>query len=178
VKWSLSKHARPPNPTNLDVHYQLPEEGLWNTYLRSEDTMIMPLVDTTSITAPDEPIGPRKLINNEAADEENFRSLLDMPKLDAAPSPNTKPVRSSNLIRKLRWANIGWFYHWGTKQYDFTRGKAEIDDRLRAICRKAVASVNWASVFTSPLRWGEKGEEWQTWDESYGTYLSSSQILC
>jgi len=77
------------------------------------------------------------------------------------------------MIYKLRWANIGWYYHWGTKQYDFTRGKGEVDDLLRGICKKAVGSVDWGKVFNEG--WGEEdGErEWEKWNETYGQILSS-----
>jgi len=75
----------------------------------------------------------------------------------------------SSLIRKLRWANIGWFYHWGTKQYDFTRGKVKIDDELRSVCKEAVRTVDWKQVHGSHDEdWGGSGPDWDTWDSTYG----------
>ena len=79
------------------------------------------------------------------------------------------------LFRSLRWANIGWFYNWGTKKYEFDRGKIEIGEPIRSICKEIVSSVEWSSVFSSesvPLNeyfdWGETGPDWRRWDSTYG----------
>ncbi|KAJ7632537.1 hypothetical protein FB45DRAFT_912725 [Roridomyces roridus] len=145
VQWSLADHARQPNETNLDIHYVLPEDGLWN------------------------PSGPRKLINNTPATLENFSELSATPKLPSAPSGTAQPTLASALIRKLRWANIGWSYHWGTKQYDFAKGKVKVDESLAEVCRKAVNAVDWKQVYgpTDASDWGESGPGWQTWDQDY-----------
>ena len=172
MRWALSDHARCPNETNLDTHYILPTNGLWNEYLRVrkgeiEDVEITPRAALQSSTpgteatpeaassasareAPQvqaEPPGPRKLISNEPASPENYTSLARTPKLPAPPSQTLRPVPTSSLIPKLRWANIGWYYHWGTKQYDFTRGPGEIAGLVRGVCRRAVEQIPWEKVF-------------------------------
>ncbi|KAJ7285931.1 hypothetical protein C8J57DRAFT_1663405 [Mycena rebaudengoi] len=119
-----------PTETNLDIHYVLPEEGLWT---------------------------------------DNFLALSATPKPPSAPSPTAQPIRASALLCKLRWANIGWYYHWGTKQYDFTKGKGKIDDLLRDVCQSAVNAVDWNQVYgpDDTSDWGDAGPEWMTWSENY-----------
>ncbi|TBU29048.1 hypothetical protein BD311DRAFT_662034 [Dichomitus squalens] len=189
VRWALRDHARLPNETNLDTHYVLPPEGLWNQYLRvrkgeCEDAEILPraFLQPTSATASDasaaqpkaadaEPPGPRKLVANEAASPGNYKSLANTPKLPAAPSQSVRPILTSSLVPKLRWANIGWYYHWGTKQYDFSRGPGEIADLVRGVCRRAVEQIPWEEVFGDgvgdEMDWGETGPDWAYWKETY-----------
>ncbi|KAF8902083.1 hypothetical protein CPB84DRAFT_1729251 [Gymnopilus junonius] len=172
VRWSLSRHARKPNDTNLDVHYELPEEGLWNSWLKArtdpdKDILVQP---KASVSQPLQsfPVGPRQLVNNEPASLETFKTISATPKPPAAPSPTAQPTPVSSLVHKMRWANIGWFYHWGTKQYDFTKGKGIIDPELKSVCDDAVKSVNWERVHgTSSADWGPHGPDWQTWDQTY-----------
>ena len=193
MRWALSEHARCPNETNLDTHYVLPPRGLWNEYLRVrkgeiEDVEITPRAALQSSTpgavAPPnaasscekaevqaEPPGPRKLISNEPASPENYASLARTPKLPAPPSQTLRPVPTSSLIPKLRWANIGWYYHWGTKQYDFTRGPGEIAGLVRGVCRRAVEQIPWEKVFPAGKTeegWGDGGPDWMHWKETYG----------
>ena len=178
IQWSLTGQARSPNPTNLDAHYLLPEEGLWNTYVKSKhgaflDEIIQPRTFSSAENAP-EPPGPRKLIANTPMSSDNFHSVSSSPKTPPTPSTTLPPAPCSALIRKLRWANIGWYYHWGTKQYDFTKGKADINLKIRNVCKNAVESINWEDVFggSNDLNWGDEGPDWHNWTDSYGDYIS------
>ena len=178
VRWSLKDHARHPNETNLDTHYILPEEGLWNAHLRStEPRLDVPDVQPKA-SAPDIDLsafmpsvaGPRQMISNVAASKDNVGSLT----LNAAaqppmaPSPTTAATSPSKLLPKLRWANIGWFYHWGTKQYDFTRGKIDVAPGIKSLCQSIVRGVDWKRVF-GDLHLESDAEDWKTWPETYGT---------
>ncbi|KAI0031696.1 hypothetical protein K488DRAFT_51500 [Vararia minispora EC-137] len=172
VRWALHDHARPPNVNNLDTHYVLPPEGLWNSYISSPDLVIHPVASSSGrsheiVVA--EPAGPRTLISNPPASPASFSSLASEPKPLAAPSTTVLPLSTSALLPKLRWANIGWFYHWGTKQYDFTRGKEPVDPRVRQVCQNAVSAVPWEVVFESDEAegWGEDEPDWKRWDETY-----------
>ncbi|KAJ6596809.1 hypothetical protein DFH09DRAFT_1132793 [Mycena vulgaris] len=174
VRWSLVDHARHPNETNLDIHYILPKEGLWNVSERgrgdpSQDICVQPRASTSELPATEETSGPRQLVNNTPATPDNFSALSATPKPPSAPSTTVPPMPASALMRKLRWANIGWYYHWGTKQYDFTKGKGKVDDVLADVCRHAVNSVDWAQVYgpSDTADWGESGPEWKTWSEDY-----------
>ncbi|RDB21008.1 Alpha-ketoglutarate-dependent dioxygenase alkB [Hypsizygus marmoreus] len=172
VRWSLSDQARFPNETNLDVHYVLPEQGVWNTWLNSrddpaKDVLVIPKATADTLGA-QEPPGPRQLINNTPANAANFSSISSTPKPPQAPSATIKPTLSSALVPKLRWANIGWYYHWGTKQYDFAKGKGAIHPCIRDICRDAVAAVDWRQVYgDTKADLGDTEPDWTTWNETY-----------
>lgn len=183
IQWSLTGQARNPNPTNLDAHYLLPDEGLWNAYAKSRkgdflDETVQPRTFSSTENTP-EPPGPRKLIANQSVSPSNFHTVSSSPKTPPTPSTTLTSAPCSALIRKLRWANIGWYYHWGTKQYDFTRGKADINPEIRNVCKKAVESINWEDVFgvSSDLTWGEDGPDWRNWTNSYGNYISLHQRI-
>ncbi len=76
IRWSLSSQARHPNPTNLDTHYFLPEEGLWNAH---QDLIVQPRpADPSS-----ESTGPRQLVNNTPASSDNFKTMVETPKTSA-----------------------------------------------------------------------------------------------
>ncbi|KAI0637376.1 hypothetical protein C8Q77DRAFT_1097243 [Trametes polyzona] len=181
LRWALSEQAKHPNETNLDTHYVLPREGLWNQYKKSrsgdcEDVEILPRAAVhppgPSRETSAEPPGPRKLISNEPASPENYVALASTPKPPAPPSDTLRPVPTSALIPRLRWANIGWYYHWGTKQYDFSRGPGEISPFVRGICKSVVQSIPWEQVFgkaeaINSADWGEGGPDWMDWNETY-----------
>ncbi|KAF8212331.1 hypothetical protein K438DRAFT_1806362 [Mycena galopus ATCC 62051] len=176
VRWSLADHARHPNETNLDIHYLLPEEGLWTVCERargdpSQDISVQPRASTSELrpTAVKEAPGPRQLVNNTPATPDNFVELYATPKPPSSPSTTAQPTPASALLPKLRWANIGWFYHWSTKQYDFTKGKGTIDAVLADVCRSAVNAVDWDQVYdpSDTSDWGESGPDWKTWNQDY-----------
>ncbi|OSC97606.1 hypothetical protein PYCCODRAFT_1398385 [Trametes coccinea BRFM310] len=184
VRWALSEQAKHPNETNLDTHYILPPRGLWNQYLKvrkgeCEDIEILPRATAQPPTRPDtpdaaqtEPPGPRQLVSNEPASPANYATLLSTPKPPAPPSPSVRPVSTTALVPRLRWANIGWYYHWGTKQYDFTRGPGEISRLVRELCKGIVRSIPWQRVFgeaqsTEGMDWGQSGPDWPDWNDSY-----------
>jgi alkylated DNA repair protein alkB family protein 1 len=125
--------------------------------------------DATASTAKTDKPSRRELIANEAASPTSFASLAATPKLPAPPSTSLVPVSARGLIKKLRWANIGWYYHWGTKQYDFTRPKVLVDGQVSQYCKRAVKGVDWAKVFDgSEGVWPEDDKGWQDWVETYG----------
>lgn len=177
VQWSLCDQARYPNETNLDIHYLLPQEGIWNTYLRSrsdpsKDALIHPKASKSVLV--DQPIpGPRQLINNTPATPDTFTLISSAPKPPQLPSPTAQPALSSALLHKMRWANIGWYYHWGTKQYDFTKGKGTVDITVGDLCKSAVATVDWGQLYSgTDNEWGDAGPEWEAWNETYGALIS------
>jgi len=174
----LRDHARHPNETNLDTHYDLPVEGLWRAYeslaTSSLDVQQLVLPKAPSDNAISEPPGPRQLISNAAAGPSNYQELSSEPKPPAAPSTSASPTKIQDLIPKLRWANIGWHYHWGTKQYDFSRGKIPVDPVVSELCKEIVRSIPWEGVFTSQdgeatsSECGDGGSDWHEWEDSYG----------
>ncbi|KZT24117.1 hypothetical protein NEOLEDRAFT_1163471 [Neolentinus lepideus HHB14362 ss-1] len=178
IQWSLRDHARNPNETNLDTHYIVPQDGIWNAFIRSqqpdgEDEMIHPQASSSSPPESCEALqpGPRKLISNDPASPDNFQTIATSPKVPAPPSNTVSPAPASALVHKLRWANIGWSYHWGSKQYDFSKEKVEVDPTLRGLCRRIVKSIEWTDVFrggeATEADWGPEGPDWMHWKETY-----------
>ncbi|KAF8628479.1 hypothetical protein AX15_003990 [Amanita polypyramis BW_CC] len=165
IRWVLCNHIRD-NETNLHTHYHIPQEGLWNAHLNSRfHSLVQP---KASPSHPRPSSGPRQLVNNTAATPETFDLILSAPKPPQAPSPTLNPASASALMYKLRWANIGWFYHWGSKQYDFTRPRAPVDNIIGDLCRGAVELIDWHRVFQDlECEWGEERPSWKTWDETY-----------
>lgn len=163
----------------MDTHYILPEDGLWNAWTAarvdsSHDFLVQPKAAIKPPAVAPVPSGPRQLVNNEAASPETFETISTTPKPAQEPSPTVQPCLLSSLLYKLRWANIGWFYHWGTKQYDFTKGKGTIDERLRYVCLEAVRTIDWAEVHgVNDGDWGPNGPDWDTWDQTYGMAQAS-----
>ena len=184
IRWSLDEHARPPNETNLDAHYFLPPSGLWSTYLHSSEAIIQPRASSLVTSPPPVASGPRQLISNTPASPATFSLLRSTPRPPPAPSIHAQPLSAAELIPRLRWANIGWSYHWGTKLYDFTREVQPVGEPFRRICIEVVHGISWHDVFggsdvESLGGWGDDGPDWQAWEETYGQYseLSSSAFV-
>jgi alkylated DNA repair protein alkB family protein 1 len=176
IKWSLCEHARHPNETNLDAHYFLPPSGLWATFLHSPGTIIQPRAPSLSTSLLPDPPGPRHLISNTPASPATFSLLRSTPKPPPAPSARVQPLSAAELLPRLRWANIGWSYHWGAKQYDFAREVQPVNELFRRVCVEVVRSVHWGDIFGLPGAelldgWGDDGPDWQSWEETYGEYL-------
>ncbi|KAG9318878.1 hypothetical protein JVU11DRAFT_985 [Chiua virens] len=166
VRWSLRDHARHPNETNLDAHYVIPPDGIWNSHLQSRALIrTKASLASTPLTPPSS--GPRQLIYNDPASVDNFASLQSLPKPPPEPSTTVTDRPPSDLVSKLRWANIGWSYHWSSKQYDFSRGKGEIDPFLQSICKRAVGTVPWEAVFSEDDLQGWGDDDWRTWKDTY-----------
>lgn len=182
VRWSLRDHAKAPNETNLDTHYNIPSEGIWSLHCQSKSAILDPSVKISGRIQPrvadpnsvSPSPGPRQLISNVAAEPSNFSDLVKEPKPSAAPSSALASATASELLPKLRWANIGWFYHWGTKQYDFSRPKVEIGDCVRRVCTGVVRSLPWPNIFK--FSEGDEGvtladrADWMDWENTYGQF--------
>ncbi|KAH9929633.1 hypothetical protein B0H21DRAFT_781123 [Amylocystis lapponica] len=177
VRWSLCEQARSPNETNLDAHYFLPEQGLWNKYVEARravtaDECVVPraIGSSTSSDAVSS-CGPRQLISNEPVSKENYATIASSPKPSPVPSASPRPMHVSELVPKLRWANIGWFYHWGSKQYDFTRGRGAVGGHIASVCKAVVEAVPWDEVFLDDhgaiCNWSNEGPDWSSWTETY-----------
>ncbi|KAI6005468.1 hypothetical protein EDD15DRAFT_2384250 [Pisolithus albus] len=148
VQWALRDHA----------------QGIWNAHLTSlSHPKDVPLIKTKAsavgVVSQGAPYGPRQLVSNDPAGTDNLYSLQAIPKLPPEPSTTVSDCSPSELVPKLRWANIGWSYHWGTKQYDFSKGKGHIDSRLRELCQEC------SELGALGQGWGD--DDWKTWNETY-----------
>lgn len=193
VRWSLSEHARPPNITNLDAHYTVPDGGVWRTFLdnrtcpecqpsRNEQYHLPQGADVSEIKQEARPlssVSPSSscsITDNIGLSEAEHRS-----KSSPTPLNHLSHAAAADLLSKLRWANIGWFYNWGTKEYDFSLGKVEVDEPVKSLSKKIVDIINWSEVFerNSDLDQGERqstDEEdstWRKWVDDYGIIFAS-----
>jgi alkylated DNA repair protein alkB family protein 1 len=103
---------------------------------------------------------------------ENFDELRLVPKPPPIPSNTASPLPLSAILPKLRWSNIGHFYHWGTKSYEFDREHIPVPDDIRNICRDAVNSLKWEEVWKDGANhksgdWGPDGPDWKDWHETF-----------
>ena len=93
-------HAGQPNLTSLDNHYELPAGGLWAAWRDGRGEEVIP---QKAVAAPTETSksasGPQTA---EATPEEAARLI-------SASSAFGATV--SELLPKLRWANVGWHYN-------------------------------------------------------------------
>lgn len=182
IRWSLCTQARGVNGTNLDIHYHVPQEGIWSYYTRSLDTchaqdlfVVQPKRPSDSDPLIYSLEGPRPLIENIPVDTDNFYTISAEPKPLPSPSVHLPSIHVSKLLTKLRWANVGYYYHWGAKSYDFTRPKSDCPEFLKDMCQTIVASIDWKEVWNREdvpeEEWGKHGPDWELWPESYGLYL-------
>ena len=116
--------------------------------------------------------GSRQLINNTPASVDNFEEMRAIPKPAPTPSNTTSPLPLSAILPKLRWSNIGHFYHWGTKSYEFDRQYIPIPEDIRNICQDAVNSLKWEEVWKDGADhksgdWGADGPDWNDWHETF-----------
>ena len=175
IRWSLTVHARRPNETNLDAHYRIPAEGLWNLHARCDITPI-PRRDYDSTQAgakTDNMSGPTS--DSPPDNSADHGATSPRPRTPSAQQVTHRSATASELLPKLRWANIGWFYNWGTKEYEFERGKPDVGEPTRSICKEIVRLVDWSEIFGTSERYSDTdhemvaiSSEWAGWDTSYG----------
>lgn len=90
---AFSNYMSPPNLTNLDAHYCIPETGLYDKVKGETDTVIRRIPHTD--------------------DSEATRSL---------PIDQTfTRFDLTNLIRRIRWVTLGYQYDWTTKSYNMNQ---------------------------------------------------------
>lgn len=187
----VKDHARHPNETNLDAHYEVPRDGLWELWKTDWQScnlirdsplghLIYPKVflpPDSSISAPS-PLLKRELVDNRPASVETLPELLAAPRPPPEASSTLRPTPVSRLLFKMRWANLGRSYHWGTKSYDFSKRLAPFPADVRGVCQRAVRTVHWEDVWRDgedgliPAdEWGVEGAGWPSWHDEYGRFL-------
>lgn len=174
VREILRDTARPPNASNLDTHYVLPPEGLWNAHERQVTAgheQREPLVATkhsvlsvrTTGTAPD----GRCLIQSEAATMATRDQPDGRDKSEPAASGSVLPEPASSLLYKFRWTNLGLLYHWSTKSYHF-------EDVLRPDAGKSIAvpprlaRISQQLLRAVPPTLVPRGQNWQRFEPEAG----------
>ncbi|KAK9765061.1 hypothetical protein K7432_006905 [Basidiobolus ranarum] len=101
IKSCLRDHSKHPNLSNLDTHYEVPDEGIWKLHEKvfkgelspQDPSCIVPLKDKTNT-------------------EDGVGVYEDSPK-----ETNLVLLPPSQLIRRLRWITCGYQYDWLEKKY-------------------------------------------------------------
>ncbi|KZT33028.1 hypothetical protein SISSUDRAFT_993502 [Sistotremastrum suecicum HHB10207 ss-3] len=171
IQTALSDVARH-SETNLHTHYDIPPRGLWDIRIdpASSKQLIPPKVVTEEADFASEPQGPRRLVDNPPVNVTNLAIINSVPKAPAPPSPGTSPSTASELLERLRWANLGYFYHWGTKSYDLRKTLIPIPERIQSTCKNVVQSINWHAVWWNKDQisgWDNETPDWQDWKRTY-----------
>lgn len=178
IKASLD-NARSPNENNLDTHYNVPAEGLWAAWKTFNHERIYnpgsvePIVETKTPTdSVMQTESKRTLIENKPASVENFEDMQAMAKLPAPPSSTLTPLPLSSILPRLRWSNIGHFYHWGTKSYQFDREHIPIPSDIKSVCQRAVRAIPWNHVWSNAAdisagEWELASPDFDQWHETY-----------
>ncbi|KAJ3052663.1 Nucleic acid dioxygenase alkbh1 [Rhizophlyctis rosea] len=126
VKQCLRELTARPNVTNLDTHFVIPDEGVWNVYESS----------ITSSTPESHVLLRRKPEDfPNSSDDERYTEPTTTPTTPTPPSTTTKilidppttatpflkPLLPFEAIHQLRWTSLGYQYNWSTKEYHLDR---------------------------------------------------------
>lgn len=96
-------HAGTPNLTSLDAHYDLPPGGLWSAWRNGRGGEMVP---EKGLASP-ERRGRVPVAVPPGADEPGPPDVT--PAVDGTPPATGATV--SELLPRLRWANVGWHYN-------------------------------------------------------------------
>jgi alkylated DNA repair protein alkB homolog 1 len=114
---------------------------------------------------------------------ENFEDIQALAKPAAPSSSSLTPLPLSSIIHKLRWSNIGHFYHWGTKSYQFDRQQVPIPPDIKTVCQRAVRAVPWEDIWRDGVdvaagEWELPNPDYNQWHETYSQWqYKMAQIL-
>lgn len=114
---ALSEYTRPPNPLSLSTHYDLPPD-LFNLYAHAPDTRVPTLFsslsaeDQAAARARESSNGQRKVNETQPGSVLGYEEILERGKGWTGDVPGSKLGEKSaeELVRELRWANLGWVY--------------------------------------------------------------------
>ncbi|GAA5975863.1 hypothetical protein JCM10908_005307 [Rhodotorula pacifica] len=154
------RHAGKPNLTSLDNHYELPSTGLWTAWCNgrgeAEVSKKAPLESSATTAYEKDP------------PQSQGRPMVSQEAEAAAVAGATV----SELLPKLRWANVGWHYNWTTKLYEFERGQPPLPPLIYRCCRALARRTPWAIFYGSDGIQPESmpapiSLDWQRWKDAY-----------
>lgn len=129
IKSALEEWAKPPNVSNLDSHFHLPVNGIWNKYA---DWKVAggpePIIQKRFFNVPDgvpmeastcpaaKPCEMKKPIISVYDPESDL--IIDSP-VDNMLNNEGQPV--SKVLNRIRWLTLAHQYNWSKKEYHFDR---------------------------------------------------------
>ncbi|KAG2200612.1 hypothetical protein INT47_007356 [Mucor saturninus] len=159
ISQCLSVYPRPPNTSNLDTHYVVPDSGLWPLYQGQESGSLKPTdpgyyVPKRIIHDSDSDVDSATYSDSEEEKKDpvtacsiDFKPIIDDPKPDPLPAPGVPLLSPSEMTRKLRWITLGYQYHWPTKTYHLNRRypfPKDVSDLTKAVVT-AVENIGYDS---------------------------------
>lgn len=149
IKLSLEEYTRPPNVSNLDMHFELDPIGIWNQFVISKDILVKKrhFVDSQeeypnnedSKRVDEETVDQNPSMLNIKVDQESnsctamcqnslkkVKSVKDEKLSITIDEPvdkmlNNAPHPISKVMPRLRWSTLGLQYNWSKKEYHFDR---------------------------------------------------------
>jgi len=114
---ALATYTLPPNPLSLSTHYDLPED-LFGTYITNPESKVQTLFSELSpdqqeaIRAREQEIGHRLIKESKSGSEVGYEKILQNGKVWEGDVPGSQLSERSvgELMKELRWANLGWVY--------------------------------------------------------------------
>jgi alkylated DNA repair protein alkB family protein 1 len=136
IKQCLAVYPLHPNISNLDTHYDIPENGLWSLFEKQKNKTLKP----------QEALVPKKegsIKEKGGYDDEDDE--------DDDKSTTVSSLPPDELIPKLRWVTLGYQYDWLSKTYHPDKKYAfpqDIAELTKAVV-KAIEGIGYASEETS-----------------------------
>jgi alkylated DNA repair protein alkB family protein 1 len=114
---ALSTYTLPPNPLSLSTHYDLPP-NLFKTYITDPEYKVQTLfsklssIEQEAIRAREQELGHRVIKESKSGSEVGYEKILQSGKVWEGDVPGSQLSERSvgELMKELRWANLGWVY--------------------------------------------------------------------
>ncbi|WWD17760.1 hypothetical protein CI109_102201 [Kwoniella shandongensis] len=105
------RYTLPPNPLSLSTHYLLPPD-LFHLYATEPDTLILPKHSLSPVSSTPLPPKSRTIVDTEPAAVLGYDEIVARNKTWTGDVPSDKLGAKSaqQLMREVRWANLGWVY--------------------------------------------------------------------
>ncbi|KAJ3109048.1 hypothetical protein HDU97_009166 [Phlyctochytrium planicorne] len=116
--------SKRPNVTNLDTHYIMPQEGLWNIYEGEAKDILAGVKKSHSILERRlDPVDQYDVYEETEPSKKKQGLSEGTVKIDppTSPTPNLAPINVAEGMKRLRWSSVGLQYHWTTKEYHMER---------------------------------------------------------
>lgn len=136
VQQALHKWTMPPNVSNLDSHFHVPIQGIWNAYKNWKEIdqlngieeepkvkkrLFEGLASESQLTGVDitglKPCELKKAKVISIYDPET-KLMIDSP-VDSMLRDGDQPIEK--VLNRLRWVTLGYQYNWSKKEYHFER---------------------------------------------------------
>ncbi|KAJ2788053.1 hypothetical protein GGI15_000228 [Coemansia interrupta] len=145
--------TRPPNRTNLDPFFEMPEKSLFSLAFSRE----LPAEEAVDV--------PSTTMIRSRAETDSVQADVTRPKGNFY----TQSETPAGLLGHLRWCTLGQQYNWTTKQYDL--GTSAFDKDIDALMRAIAEAITDPVIIPGDA----DDEQLQPWPSSYDGRMFVSQ---